>query len=163
MEKTKLLTFAVIALLLLNFGTLGFLFLSGPKGHPPPQGDGLDGGIKPREIIIEKLHFDTNQQKEYDKLIQWHQSEIRTIEDNIREAKDQLYQILSTPEVSSKTKDSLINTLALYQKQIETTHFKHFEDIKKMCRKEQLEDFNNLTEELGRLFSKGQKHHPKHE
>lgn len=161
MEKTKLLIFTVIALLLINFGTLGFLFISEPKGNSPLLGDGPDGGIKPREIIIEKLHFDANQQIEYDKLIQWHQGEIRTIEDNIREVKNQLYQILSEPEVNSKSKDSLINALALYQKQIENTHFKHFEDIKKMCHNEQLEYFNNLTEELGRLFSKGQRP-PKH-
>ena len=164
MEKTKLLTLAVITLLVLNLGTLGFLLLSGPKGHKPPSGQGPEGRPKPREIIIEKLHFDANQQKEFDKLIQWHQGEIRSIEDNIREAKNELYQILSASEVNLKTKDSLINALALDQKQIESTHFKHFEDIKKMCHKEQLEDFNNLTEELGRIFSKGQRPpRPRHE
>lgn len=164
MEKTKLLTLAVITLLVLNLGTLGFLLLSGPKGHRPSTGNGLDGRPNPREIIIDKLHFDADQQKEYDKLIQWHRGEIRSIEDNIREAKDALYQLLSSSEVNVKTKDSLINALALNQKQIEATHFKHFEDIKKLCHKEQLEDFNHLTEELGRLFSKGQRPpRPRHE
>ncbi len=157
MEKTKLLTIAVLSLLVLNLATLGFLLLSGPNGNHHQQGQGPEGRLKPKEIIIEKLHFDVNQQKEYDKLIQWHQGEIKTIEDHIREAKDALYQILSSSEINIKSKDSLINALSLHQKEIEITHFKHFEDTKKLCHKDQIEDFNTLTEELGRLFSKGRK------
>ncbi|MDN3675870.1 hypothetical protein QWY90_00745 [Flavobacterium paronense] len=33
------------------------------------------------------------------------------------------------------------------------THFKHFVDIKKLCHKDQMEDFNELTEDLGRIFA----------
>ncbi len=58
MNKTKLLSFAVIALLLLNFGILGSLLLSKDK-------DGPKGKRMPREIVIEKLHFDDNQVIEY--------------------------------------------------------------------------------------------------
>ncbi len=164
MEKTKLLTVAVITLLLLNLGTLGFLFLTGPKGHHPNPEEGQEGRPKAREIIIEKLHFDANQQKEYDKLIKWHQVEIRTIEDNIRAAKNKLYLQLNKEEVDEKAKVTLIDDMSVYQRQIETTHFKHFEDIKKLCHKEQIEDFNDLTEELGRIFSKGQRPpEPRHE
>ena len=61
MNKTKLLSVAVIALLVLNFGILGFLFLS--KKHEP------NGRKMPREIVIEKLHFDENQIVEYEKII----------------------------------------------------------------------------------------------
>lgn len=157
MEKTKLLTIAVITLLVLNLATVGFLLFTGPKGNRPHAGQGPEGRPKPKEIIIEKLHFDANQQKEYDKLIQWHQGEIKTIEDHIKEAKDDLYQILSSSEINIKSKDSLINALSLHQKEIEITHFKHFEDIKKLCHEDQIEDFNNLTEELGKIFSKGRK------
>ena len=164
MEKTKLLTFAVITLLLLNLATLGFLFLSGPNGNRPHRDVGPEGGSKPRGIIIEKLHFDANQQKEYDKLIQWHQGEIRTIEANIRAAKNKLYSTLSDSTLNISAKDSLIHALALHQKEIETAHFKHFEDIKKLCYKDQVSDFNNLTEELSRIFSRGKRPpRPRHE
>ena len=158
MEKTKLLTITVIGLLLLNLGTLGFLFLNGPKGNRPPH----EGRPQPKEIIIEKLHFDANQQREYDKLIQWHQEKIRKLDQNIRETKNELYFQLSQPEVVIKTKDSLITLLNFYQNQVEETHFKHFEDIKKLCHKNQMEDFNDLTEELSRIFG-SKPHQPKHD
>ena len=159
MEKTKVLTFGIVALFLLNLGTLGFLLLSGPKGHRPPNGP--EGRPKPREIIIEKLHFDAAQIQQYDKLITWHRSQINDLEDRIRDAKNELYLQLNEEVVTNKTTDSLINVLAMSQKQIETVHFKHFQDIKKMCKKEQLNDFSELTEELSKLFSKGPK--PRHD
>jgi hypothetical protein len=149
MEKTKLLTITVIGLLLLNFATIGFLFLNGPKGNRLPHLDRQE----PKAVIIEKLHFDTNQQKEYDKLIQWHQGEINQLDDQIRQTKNELYSGLSEKEINIKTKDSLITLLNSYQKQIEETHFKHFQDIKKLCKPEQQEDFKMLTEEMSRIFA----------
>ena len=157
MEKTKLLTISVIGLLLLNFAILGFLFLNEPRGHKPPH----EGRPMPNEIIIEKLHFDNQQQKDYAKLIEWHRGEINKLDRNIREAKQQLYAHLNQGETNSKSKDSLIAIINLNQKQIEETHFKHFEDIKKLCHKDQLENFNDLTKELGRIFApkpRGQRH-----
>lgn len=157
MEKTKLLTVAVIGLLVINFGTLGFLLL-GPKGHRPPH----EGRPEPKEIIIEELHFDAAQQKEYAKLIQWHRGEIEKLDGNIRQAKNQLYSQLSQAETNVKAKDSLIAVINANQKQIEETHFKHFEDIKKLCHKDQMDDFNALTTELSRLFAP-KPHGPRHD
>jgi protein CpxP len=157
MEKTKLLTIAVIGLLIINFGTLGFLFLNGKDHHPPH-----DGRPEPKEVIIDKLHFDANQQKEYAKLIQWHRGEITRLDDNIREAKTELYSQLSQAEINMKTKDSLIIVINSNQKQIEQTHFKHFEDIKKLCHKDQMDNFNALTQELSRIFAP-KPHGPRHD
>ena len=155
MDKIKLLTIAVIALLLLNFGTLGFLLISGPKhGDRPPH-------RTPKEIIIERLQFDSKQQKEYQTLIDWHRRTIDSLDRQIRETKNELYTQLIKPYVDIKTKDSLITVLADHQKQIEQTHFKHFEDIKKLCRSEQREHFYDLTLDLSKIFGKQPK--PRHE
>jgi protein CpxP len=148
MEKTKLLTIAVIGLLLINLGTLGSLLLTN-KQHRPPNG----GRPEPKEIIIEKLNLDKNQQNDYAKLIQWHRGEITRLDDNVRQAKNELYSQLNETETNAKTKDSLIAVINSNQKQIEQTHFKHFEDIKKLCRKDQMKNFNALTEELSRIFA----------
>lgn len=159
MEKTKLLTITVIGLLLINIGTLGFLLLNG-KGHRAPH----DGRPEPKQIIINKLHFDANQQKEYEKLIESHYAKITLLDDNIREAKNELYSQLNQNETNVKIKDSLIAVINSNQKQVEETHFKHFEDIKKLCHQDQMEDFKNLTEELSRIFSRGQKpREPRHD
>lgn len=149
----------VIGLLVLNFATLGYLFFNGSKGqHPPMHGR----GPQPKEVIIDKLHFDATQQKEYAKIIEWHHGEIEKLDRSIRHTKNDLYSLLMQPVVDVKVKDSLITQLNLYQKQIEETHFKHFEDIKKICRPDQMDNFNDLTEELARLFAP-KPHGPKHD
>ena len=151
MDKIKLLTATVIALLLLNIGTLGFLILTGPmQHHRGPMGKGNG----PQRLIIEKLHFDEKQQAQYQQLIHWHRGQINALDNQIHQAKNRLYTQLLKNTVDTKTKDSLIDAIAVYQKQIEMTHFKHFEDIKKLCKPEQLEDYYNLTEELANLFSR---------
>ena len=149
MEKTKLLTIAVFVLLLLNLGTLGFLILA------PKPGMGMHGPHQePKLVIIERLHFDKAQQKRYENLIVWHQCEIRGIENKIRDTKNTLYLQLLKTNVGTKYKDSLIEVLANYQKQIEETHFVHFQDIKKICRPDQLDKYYDLTQDLSRIFSK---------
>jgi Spy/CpxP family protein refolding chaperone len=158
MERTKLLTITIIGLLLINLATLGFLFLNGPK----PGGMPHEGRRQPKTIIIEKLHFDANQQKEYEKLIRWHRGEIDQLDDSIRQTKNKLYSGLSENNINTKTKDSLIALLNAYQKQVEETHFKHFEDIKKLCKPEQQDDFKALTEELSKIFAPRPRQ-PRHE
>jgi protein CpxP len=157
MEKTKVLTIAVIGLLIINLGTLGFLLLNG-KGHRPPH----EERPEPKQLIIEKLHFDANQQKRYAKLIEWHRDEITKLDQNIRQAKNELYSQLNKPAVDVKAKDSLIAVINSNQKQIEETHFRHFEDIKKLCNQDQMDDFNDLTEELSRIFAP-KPHRPRHD
>jgi protein CpxP len=156
MEKTRLLTIAVFALLLLNLGTLGFLILAKPPGRMP------HGPMRePKYQIIEKLQLDKAQQEKYENLIVWHKTTISGIEDNIRMTKNRLYLQLLKDNVDTKTKDSLIDVLASYQKQIEQTHFTHFQDIKKICKPDQLNNYYDLTEELSRIFSKPP--HPAHD
>ena len=145
-NKIKLLSGAVIVLFILNFGTLTYLFLS-------KNGFGPKGRSMPRELVIKKLNFDENQVVAYDKTIKIHQNNIRNLDDSIKETKNKLYQLLNSDVLNTKEQDSLILKIAEYQKQIETTHFNHFLEIKALCKTEQLSDFRNLTDELSRMFS----------
>jgi hypothetical protein len=72
-----------------------------------------------------------------------------------------LYSQLKLPVVNTIVKDSIINLFLANQKQIEQLHFKHFQDIKSICKTSQLQDFNVLTQELGKMFSnQNSKPHP---
>ncbi len=155
MNKVKIFGWAVIALLLLNGATLGFLIFS--KSHV----NNARNHTRPATIIIEKLHFDKKQQVDYQKLIQWHRSQINDFDKQIRQVKNELYLQLLQSEPNLKTKDSLIAVIVNCQQRIENTHFKHFEDIKILCNDEQLKDFDALTRELSKIFSGKPK--PRHE
>jgi len=156
MNKTTLLGIAVVILLIVNIITLGFIgFQAG--GHAV-----RGGHAEPKDIIMHRLHFNADQRSKYEELILWHRENINKYDNKIRSVKEALYALLSKNNAYSK-KDSLISVINGYQKQIEETHFKHFKDIKKLCRQDQQKYYNELIEELPALFSLGHLHHERPE
>lgn len=153
MQKTKFLSILAIGLLLSNLILLVYIF-QGRAGSPPPD----HRPDRPRNIIIERLHFTNAQIEEYDHLIQQHRSAIEDADRRIMQLKNRLYSQLST-SVGDMEKDSLLNAIAETQRSIESIHYHHFEDIKKLCTPEQAKDFDMLATDLASLFSHP---HPKH-
>jgi protein CpxP len=144
MNKLKFLSIVSIVLLFTNLALVGFIILRKPP-HPRDIG--------PRNSIIEKLKLDENQVIEYDKLVEWHRSEIRKSDLDIMAIKNKLYTNLINGS-SISIKDSLIRELTSVQAHIENTHYKHFEDIKILCHENQIHAFELLTQEIASLFSK---------
>jgi protein CpxP len=148
MNKNKLFMFLIGALLVTNI-VLIFFLINGrgphPGGPPPHRGEG------PKNLIIERLHFDEKQVGEYDKLIQEHRKNINDQDLALMNLKNSLYKNLQAEENKTVT-DSLINQMGTIQNKIEHIHYAHFEDIKKLCKPEQLKDFNELANELSQIF-----------
>jgi periplasmic protein CpxP/Spy len=157
MSKIKLLTIAVIGLLAINIAVLGFLLLRKPPMPPNgmPQVEKKGG---PKEIIIEKLHFDKEQVIAYEAIIVAHRESIKGLKDSISDTKNNLYQSLKSEIFAGK--DSLINLLGVLQKRIELVHYDHFAQIKKLCKPQQMEDFKKLTSELALYFTTEKKTTP---
>ncbi|MCB0706439.1 MAG: periplasmic heavy metal sensor [Saprospiraceae bacterium] len=141
MSKIKLLTIAVVALALLNILLVTALIIGAP---PRPEG--------PKQLIIDMLHLDADQIAEYDVLIQQHQKQVAEKEQIILDIKKELYAQLR--QDSYPKKDSLLTQLGQTQLAIEQIHFKHFSNLKAICRPDQLESFNELSKELIRLFDR---------
>ncbi len=136
----------VVALLLLNGGVLFFLLTQPKPPHPGRRGEG------PKHLIIERLHLDAGQTDAYEKLVRQHQNDIRAKEREMHDTKRHLYASLQNAEAPAK--DSLAQRIGQLQVDIEHIHFNHFQDIKTLCRPEQMADFNALAGELADYFSR---------
>lgn len=146
MNKTRLLTVAVVVLFLMNIGIISFFLL-----NKPPRPDRDRNGEGPKRLVIERLHFDKDQVDRYDALIEEHQRMVRTADDEIMQLKRELFSLL--PSSDQSRKDSLIAHINSVQRRIEYAHFDHFTGIRMICRPDQLNDFNGLSRELAQLFS----------
>lgn len=146
MNKSKILRITVISILVINMFVISYLLFNKDVffGNKPP---------KPREIVIKKLEFDTYQIKQYDITIAKHQNRIKALDDSIRKTKNKLYSRLKESTSEIDINDSQVTQINNFQKQIEITHYNHFIEIKKICKPEQLEKFNALTNELSKIFS----------
>lgn len=149
MNNLKPFKISIVVLIALNLALLGFIYFKKP---PHPNQDG------PRKLIIEKLNFDDNQIKEYDKLIEWHKHEIQIANDNILVIKNKIYSLVLENEPYT-LKDSLLGELGKLQSRIENIHFKHFTDIRNICHQNQKQAFAALINEIAELFNgpKGKK------
>jgi hypothetical protein len=144
MNKVKVLSIVSIGLLLTNLMLVAFIVLRQPPGPRHHEG--------PRDIIIEKLHFNEAQVRDYDSLIKGHRSAIKTSQDQIMSLKNQLYSTL-LKENQNAVKDSIISQINQMQAKIEQIHYSHFEDIRHLCKNEQLANFEQLTMEIAGLFT----------
>lgn len=140
MNKVKLLTIVSIVLILINISIIVFYFY-GDNKLPRKQN---------KEVIIKRLKFDDNQITEYEKLIQWHRTSITECERDIRDLKMSLYSTLN----NENEDDNYLIYIALrgLQDNIEHIHYKHFQDIRKLCRADQKILFDELSKELFNLF-----------
>ncbi len=150
MNKIKLLTLAIIGLLVLNLATLAFLFLhhsaKGPIANNRP-------GEGPKNIIIERLHFNQTQQNQYNAMVDEHRSRSRELRDNSKLLHDKLYALLNENPVNEIDKNKLITNIAENQKLTEELNFTHFRQIRSLCKGVQIKYFNELVEDLGKLFA----------
>lgn len=137
----------VVGLCIVNIGLMAFILFRSQAPHPPPPG--MPPEDRPRFLIIQKLSLDKEQVAKYDELIAAHRQTVRQLERQMMDTKNKLY---STLQSASATKDSLVNKLGALQEQMETVHYNHFLDIKKICRPDQQQKFNELTTELAEYF-----------
>lgn len=160
MERTKLLTLAVLGLLLLNLLTIGFLILR-PSQFPhnerfqDPQPDNKG----PARLIIARLHFDDQQQKQYLDLVRQHKQQMMRLNMESVQLFQAYYGLLTSAHPDS-TKRSLARQISDVQRQIAELNFSHFQQIKSLCRSDQQADFVKLVADLAHLF--GQRQRPPH-
>lgn len=140
MNKSKFLIILIIVLLISN-GVLFFILI---KEHQSKGG--------PKNIIIEKLHFDKEQIKYYETYIQQHRKAINENETIMNRLRSNLYEELKYSDSSTKI-DSLITAIGKQQTVAEHINFNHFLEIKKICKPNQTREFDSLTKEISNLFS----------
>lgn len=157
MDKMRLLTLAVIGLLLLNFGLLGFLFLKKerqPEHNPRPPHE------EPKYIIIRKLRLDEAQKAAYQGLIDEHRSKVTVLNRQNLELKNELYVLLRAEKPDTMVASALIHKIGRKQEALEHINFEHFRQIRALCKPEQVAAFDSLAKELAGIFAPPHPPHP---
>jgi protein CpxP len=140
MNKFKFLKLIIIGLLVSNAVLLFML----TKEHVRKGG--------PKTIIIEKLHFDKEQIKNYEITIQQHRKAINNNEAALNKLRNTLFEQLKYKQDTTKI-NSLISKIAKQQNLAEKINYNHFLKIKRLCKPSQQKYFDELTIEIANLFS----------
>lgn len=142
MSKLRFYQYLSLALLAGNLSLLWLHF-----SEKKPRHDG------PRNEIIQRLHLDEAQVKQYDALIQQHRKSLFALEDALQQQRKALYSSMD----SEALRDTLLESVAHTQRAIEQLHYAHFQDIRALCTPVQMPLFEQLTRDLASMFGKGKR------
>lgn len=163
-DKNKILTIAVVVLLLTNIGLLSLLWFDRAPGknrdrtqrsnemspsnemHPPNDKRPQEGG--PKDFLIRELNFNEKQKQDYQILIDEHKSDMKVLMDKIRTAKEKLWDNLSGTDTGSNSADSISSEIGNYQKEIELVTFRHFQKVRELCDDNQKKKFDEVIKEV---------------
>ena len=155
MSKTKVLSILVGALIIINAVVLAWVVFGNKQKHRPNG----KRHFEPKQIIIERLNFSEDQVLLYESTIIEHRETVRKLEEQIKSTKNELYSSLSAD--SATNKDHLMTELSQLLIQMENVHYNHFQEIKSICKADQIDEFKNLTQELARFFAPHPMNRPK--
>lgn len=144
MKRETLLILAIVFLVLLNLGTLGFLFSKRSIGGRGPR--------KPDKLIIEGLKLSDDQKLQFEALKKEHRSQVNDIEKGEKAYHKAYFDLLKSASTDSLRIDSVIKSLsnAKYQKDLAT--FRHFQKLRLICEPQQQVLFDSLVDEMGKIL-----------
>ena len=146
MEKTKLLTIAVIGLLILNIVTVTFLWLG--RSHPPRFGQktGRNGRPPAAAFLVKELNFDEHQTASYDRLREVHHKKNEDLQDVLRQNREALFSGIATNDTSK------LAEIGEIQKEFDRSTFLHFQEVRTLCRPDQQPKFDQIIGEVLRIM-----------
>lgn len=133
---------AIALLVLVNIGTLAYLWLGKPKEMQPgnrPAGDA-------KNFIVQQLQLDQRQQQQFDSLRTIHFNEMNNYRKQMRELKDALFDKLKQPQDSGYI--SAAQQIGALQSQMDLSTFHHFKALRAICTQSQQAKFDNIIQEV---------------
>ena len=144
--KNKFLTWLVVTLLVANAGTILFFWINRPERMQGAKGS-------PREFLVRELELDSSQLDAFQELIEEHQASARPLKNEIRSAKENLFQLLKQPVIPEPEKMKAVQAITDKTKALELLNLEHFQQLRALCNDKQKKKFDGLLDQLAGLMS----------
>jgi Spy/CpxP family protein refolding chaperone len=142
MKTNRILTIAVVLLLLVNVAML--IFMLKGRGHHDMKNRG--GG--PFDMMVKELSMTEQQQTEFKKLKEEHFSAIKPVFDSVRTLKKSLFGLVKNENVN----DSLVNNFSslVFQQQtiIDKLTINHFRRVRALFSGDQQKKFDDFVQKM---------------
>ena len=133
MENLKFYKIAIALLLLLNIGTLTFMWLHRPP-HPGARG--------PFMFIVKATGMDDAQQETYRQLRDAHRSKLDAYRMQNSKIRGQMFDLLAEYGEDGAQVRQLADSIAAVKREEELLTYEHFRRVREICRPEQQSKFD---------------------
>jgi hypothetical protein len=147
--RQRWLLVLVAILLLTNIATLSIYWIKKPNNHD--GGPGHENGNREKrmgQFLVDQMKFDTNQAAAYYKLRDSLIASQRPVVDSMRNAKKNFFDLLNQPHPTDSALIARSNAIAALQKRLDLATFRHFQNVRAICRPDQLEKFDTVIKEI---------------
>jgi protein CpxP len=144
-NNNKILTIAVVLLLLTNIGLVAFMMLGG-KGKK--AGDKRQGNREPFAMMVKELGMTEQQQKDYRQLKEAHFKSVRPLFDSIRAAKTAFYSLIKGGSVSDSVLNEYTAGISAKQAALERETFEHFRQVRNIFTSEQQPKYDSFLQKM---------------
>jgi len=144
--KNKFLTWLVATLLVANAVTILFFWINRPERMQGAKGS-------PREFLVDALELDSSQLDAFQALIEKHQASARPLKNEIRTAKENLFQLLKQPVIPGPEKMKAVQAITLNIQALELLNLDHFQQLRALCNEKQKKKFDGLLDQLAGLMA----------
>jgi protein CpxP len=137
----------IVLLLLLNGGTLGYLWLSKSRqesGHVPP---GMHHRNHVDRLMSEKLALTAEQEEQFQELKQEHNGHMIELQQAEKRLHIELFKLLKA-RTDTLAKNNLLAELERNDRRKEEVTFDHFRKLRSILNPEQQPKFDELMEEI---------------
>ncbi|MCC7464691.1 MAG: periplasmic heavy metal sensor [Saprospiraceae bacterium] len=138
MQTLTFYKIAVVTLLLLNVGTLTFLWVNRP---PNPREAG------PFQFLVRATGMDEAQQEVYDQLRMEHRATLETYRNQNKQVREAMFRLMATKEADAPEVQMLADSLGALRAKEERFTYEHFRQVRALCRPDQLQRFDAAIEE----------------
>jgi periplasmic protein CpxP/Spy len=126
MTNIRFYKVVIIILVLLNLGTLGFLWLAPPRsGSLPERGQAA-------EFLIRELRLTPIQRDEFGKMRDEHSARLSVLQEQDRKLHDRFFDAIFLPVPDTSSVNMLCDSIAGVRKQMEMLTFEHFANLRQL-------------------------------
>ena len=128
----------ILVLVVLNLGTLAFLWFGPPRRVPDsPRGKAAD-------FLIRELNLTTTQQEEFGTLRDGHREQLLNLQAQDRDLHDRFFEVIFLPTPDTLAAKILADSIADIRRQMELLTFNHFMQLQELLKKDQKVKFHQI-------------------
>ena len=146
--RQRWLLVLVAILLLTNIATLSIYWFKKPGRDGGPGHDPGNREKRMGQFMVDQMKFDATQEATYWKLRDSMINTQRPVMDSIRTAKTRFFDLLNQNNVNDSELYNRSNEVAALQKKLDLATFRHFQNVRALCRPDQLEKFDTVIKEI---------------
>ena len=146
MKNTRILSVAVVLLLITNIALVVFLLMGRPQKGDPRKGKGPSS--EPSEMMVKELNMTDQQKQQYKQLKEEHFKNVRPYFDSLRAAKTDFYGLVKNPAINDSLINAYSNRIAEKQVELDKMTLSHFRRVRDLFTPEQQPKYDSLIHKM---------------